>query len=258
MTERLDYFSATLTVACSLIYAILRVFHLQTPTTTSRLAYPAVAIVAFIVGSHFIYLLSFPLGHFPYGYHTKFVVGLGVVHFAIWIMWSLSFAIRFPRIHLGGRVIAFPNPYPPHDPLKNKSLHAMTPITLVGLTIFAMSFELFDFRPIARIIDAHSLWHTFTIPLAVGWWSFFCQDAIEFETSVLQDRSLRGSVADEQKVPLTGSPLLNSMENGGPQLRTPRTPTQPMFAKMASMPGPPRNRTPGRSPRAAPKAERED
>jgi hypothetical protein len=217
-----------------------------------------VAIVAFVVGSHFLYLLSFPLGHFPYGYHTKFVVGLGLVHFAIWILWSLSFAFRYPRFSLGDRVIAFPNPYPPNDPLKNRSLHAMTPITLVGLTILAMSFELLDFRPVARIIDAHSLWHTFTIPLAVGWWSFFCEDAIEFETAVLQDRGLRGLGAGEETMPLTGSPLLNRMEGGGPELRTPRTPSQPMFAKMASMPGPPRNRTPRSSPRPASKAERED
>lgn len=258
LTERLDYFSATITVAFSLIYAILRVLHLQTPLSTSRLAFPAVALVAFLVLSHFTYLLSFPLGRFPYGYHTAFVVCLGMAHNLLWIAWSLSFRIAYPTLTLGSRTIAFPNPYPPHDPRTTPSLNAMTPLSLVILTILAMSLEVFDFHPIFRVADAHSLWHLATIPLAVGWWAFFCQDALDFEGSLMNARFVAGAnIGDDEKMPLA-SPSPIRVTAGMGDLQSVRTPNTPAFAQLAAMPPPPR-RTPRSSPRPSPgRSERED
>jgi hypothetical protein len=60
----------------------------------------------------------------------------------------------------------------------------MTPLALVIVTTMAMMLELLDFAPFARIIDAHSLWHAATIPIALGWWTFLCNDAIELEGSL--------------------------------------------------------------------------
>jgi hypothetical protein len=39
-----------------------------------------------------------------------------------------------------------------------------------------MSLELFDFPPLGRVIDAHSLWHAATILLANGWYKFLIRD----------------------------------------------------------------------------------
>jgi hypothetical protein len=46
-----------------------------------------------------------------------------------------------------------------------------------------MSFELLDFAPLFRLLDAHALWHLATIPLAAGWWRFLTSDAIDLESA---------------------------------------------------------------------------
>lgn len=260
----MDYFSATLTVALSLVYALIRVFQLQTPQSTSKLALPALAIIGFFVVSHFTYLLSFPLGQFPYGYHTKFVVILGLITNLLWVIWSLSFEVPYPKMHVGSLTFSFPQPYPPTDPRsKPRPLNAMTPLSLVILTFVAMSFELMDFRPILRIVDAHSIWHACTIGLAVGWWGFFIQDALDVEgASIFRapagESSMRGlGLGLEEKISstnatsrITPSSGLNSYEDRANY----RTPVTPAFAQMASLPGPPRA---ARSPRT-PKGDRDD
>jgi hypothetical protein len=162
---------------------------LQTPNKTSRLLFPVSAGVVFIVLSHFKYLLSFPLGQFPYGYHTKFNVILGMIHNLLWILWSLRFVVRFPKMHIGTPTrytVEYPLPYPPRNPLdRPRQKDGMTPLALVVVMTLAMSLELLDFAPLARIIDAHSLWHAATIPIALGWWTFLCNDAVEFEGALM-------------------------------------------------------------------------
>jgi hypothetical protein len=168
----------------SLLYTVLRVPSLITPTSTSRLALPVIAGIAFLAISHFTYLLSFPAGHFPYGYHTAFNVVLASVHSLFWILWSASFYAPLPSLKIGGRVLAL-QPYPPQDPIRVKSTNASTPLALVLLTTLAMSLELLDFAPFFRLLDAHALWHLSTIPLAAGWWRFLSSDAIDLETAQL-------------------------------------------------------------------------
>ncbi|ORX35481.1 Per1-like-domain-containing protein [Kockovaella imperatae] len=234
ITERLDYFSATITVAVSLLYAILRVFHLQTPVSTSRLACPISIGLAVLIMSHFTYLLSFPLGSFPYGYHTKFVIALAMVHNIIWILWSLSFHITLPTLTVRGTEIRIPAPYPPNDPRKVVPPTANTPAFLVLLTTLAMSFEILDFPPFLRIADAHAIWHGCTIPLAVAWWSFFCTDAIDFEGSLLDMRGGGVGVGMDEKMPLSGGagghtgPVTRSMAAESP--RTPLDSTSQLGA----------------------------
>ncbi|CAD6885593.1 unnamed protein product [Tilletia controversa] len=47
------------------------------------------------------------------------------------------------------------------------------------LLLLAMSFEVFDFPPIGRALDAHSLWHLATVPLARMWYDWLIRDARE-------------------------------------------------------------------------------
>ena len=235
VTERLDYFSATITVSLSLLYAIFRVFHFQTPLSTSRLVYPITIGLAIVILSHFTYLLSFPLGSFPYGYHTKFVVLLALVHNTIWILWSLAFRIDLPSFNFRSVEVRVPAPYPPNDPRKVIPSTANTPAMLVILTTLAMSFELLDFAPMLRIVDAHSIWHACTIPLAVAWWSFFCSDAIEFEGSLLGVKGGGVGVGMDEKMQLSGG-----AGNGQP-----RTPSN-MGNSLGPMAMPSRPRSPGK------------
>lgn len=221
---------------------------LQTPMSTSRLLFPAAAGVGFLVISHFTYLLSFPLGQFPYGYHTAFNVALGMTHNLIWIIWSLCFVVRFPKLHLGSTTIEWPRPYPPRNPLdRPRQRDGMTPLALVICTTFAMALELLDFAPFGRIVDAHSLWHAATIPIALGWWTFMCNDAIELEGSLMgKPATVIDSVA----------PLLNG-RNAGSSTSTDRRAS----AELAPEDPPPRTpdyisiangSTAGKSPKRSP------
>ncbi|KAK0547140.1 hypothetical protein OC845_004244 [Tilletia horrida] len=45
--------------------------------------------------------------------------------------------------------------------------------------LLAMSFEIFDFPPFFRAIDAHSLWHAATIPIIRIWYDWLIRDARE-------------------------------------------------------------------------------
>lgn len=50
---------------------------------------------------------------------------------------------------------------------------------VVGLTTVASALELFDFPPWRRVLDAHALWHAATAPLAVTWYWFLVEDALD-------------------------------------------------------------------------------
>lgn len=95
--------------------------------------------------------------------------------------------LPFPKLHIGNKyTIQYPRPYPPRNPLdRPRQKDGMTPLALVVVTTLAMSLELLDFAPVARVIDAHSLWHAATIPIALGWWTFLCNDAIELEGAMM-------------------------------------------------------------------------
>ncbi|WWC68296.1 uncharacterized protein I206_102220 [Kwoniella pini CBS 10737] len=243
-TERMDYFSATLTISFTLLYSIIRIFHLQTPISSSKYLFPVSAIIGFIVLGHFTYLLSFPKGQFPYGYHTKFNLLLAAIHNLLWISWSLSFQFPFPKMTFLGKTYTYPKPYPPNDPktTEPKPSEYNTPLILVLLTTLAMSFELFDFAPVGRVIDAHSLWHFFTIPLTIAWWHFMVTDAIELEGSLLSTRGGHGAytaVSDDK----------SEGNEGGRGESDPPVPRTPNFAQLAAGPRLGNLYSPGKSPK---------
>lgn len=226
-TERLDYFSATLTIAFTLLYSIIRILHFQTPLYTSRFLLPACVAVALLVLSHFKYILSFPLGQFPYGYHTMFNLCLGLIHNLLWVLWSFSFRFPYPTLRFGRFLsLSFPYPYPPHNPYKNPSpKESSTPAVLVGLTTLAMSLELWDFAPLFRVIDAHSLWHTATIPLTMGWWHFLMADALELEGSLMGQGGMGVGLLEEP---------IGRRRGGGPLERDADMPMTPTFQELDS------------------------
>lgn len=213
-----------------------------------------------------------------------FNVGLATVHSFAWIGWSASFYIP----SLSG---IWPRPYPPLEPTKYRSVNAATPAILVGLTTLAMSFELLDFAPLLRMLDAHALWHLCTIPLGMAWWHFLAADAIELEGTMMQSRGVSAAGVSaasggSEKMPLSGGLFPNSTgsdstsdPSGQSQAQSqgqaigstsgtdvqspalPQTPSMPNYAKLAAGIGLARNRSPGRSPgRNAPTSgkERED
>lgn len=182
LTEKLDYFSAMTTVAFMLLYAVVRIFGLQTPRTRSPYCFKVAAAFGIFVLAHFVYVSSLAL--FPYGYHVGVAMVLGLMSNTLWILWTLSFYVRIPPVSLGGKVFAWPYPYPPRNPqLTARPSQANTPSILVVLTMLAMSLEILDFPPLRRTLDAHSLWHLATIPLGEMWWRFLIKDANDLQVA---------------------------------------------------------------------------
>ncbi|KAJ7765780.1 Per1-like protein [Mycena metata] len=176
ITERLDYFSAALTIFYALYYTVIRLFHLyptprrnkltlstpDSPPTTS-LTHKAWSLLCILVYfGHISYLTLLP--RFDYVYNIVFNMIIGIAHNTLWLLYSLPASIpvfrRFP-----GR----PRSYRPGFVTEAG--------VFVALTTAATMLELFDFAPFFRVIDAHSLWHLSTAPIAVLWYDFLVQDA---------------------------------------------------------------------------------
>lgn len=172
-TEKLDYFSAALTILCALYFTVIRLFHLY-PTTRTRLTlstsssapniltklWTILCVGAYIC--HVSYLTLLP--RFDYSYNIIFNLIVGMTHNILWLLYALpaSFSIfrRFP-----GQPKSYRPPF------------AGSAAILVAVTTLATLFEVFDFPPLARVIDAHSLWHLSTVPIAVYWYRFLVDDA---------------------------------------------------------------------------------
>jgi hypothetical protein len=173
-TEKLDYFSAALTIFYAFYYTVIRLFHLyQSPPKhrltlatpdhprASSLKYKAWSLLCILVYlSHVSYLTLLP--RFDYLYNIIFNMVIGLSHNALWLVYSLPISAfrRFP---------SRPKSYRPAFVSKAG--------VFVVLTTAASALELFDFPPLARVIDAHSLWHLATAPITVMWYDFLVKDA---------------------------------------------------------------------------------
>ncbi|KAJ3824856.1 Per1-like protein [Lentinula raphanica] len=174
-TEKMDYFSAALTILVALYFTVIRLFHLYalSPSRNSLLAqersprsrlrlklWSATCTLTFL--GHISYLNH--LERFDYSYNVIFNLGIGLAHNIFWLCYSLPSSLsslrRFP-----GRS----RRYRPHFVYK--------PALLVSLITAAMALELLDFPPWFLVFDAHSLWHLSTAPIAYMWYEFLVEDA---------------------------------------------------------------------------------
>lgn len=148
ITEKLDYFSATAWSVTGLFVALVRYFEMRSAAAQLR----TLMLVLLPLAGH-IYYLGFV--HFDYGYNMFVNVLIGVIHGSIWFLW-----------HGQSRR--------PHG------IKAVLTVMAIGC---GMALELFDFPPIAWTFDAHSLWHLWTVPCGIAWFSFW-RDDIDYDISV--------------------------------------------------------------------------
>ncbi|KAI0668401.1 Per1-like protein [Trametes maxima] len=174
-TEKLDYFSAALAILYALYYTVVRLFHIY-PVQRNRItasqpsssksiilvAWTVVCTCAFL--SHISYLTLLP--RFDYTYNMVFNLVIGLAHNILWLTYSLPSRFSIVRRYAGR-----PKFYRPD--------HAAKPAIFALLTTAATALELFDFPPWGGIIDAHSLWHLATAPIAVFWYDFLVEDACD-------------------------------------------------------------------------------
>eukprot|EP01116_Phalansterium_solitarium_P009034 TRINITY_DN2303_c0_g2_i1.p1 TRINITY_DN2303_c0_g2~~TRINITY_DN2303_c0_g2_i1.p1 ORF type:complete len:338 (+),score=75.59 TRINITY_DN2303_c0_g2_i1:102-1115(+) len=136
LTERLDYFSAGLTIVFILYLAITRIFVLRRSTQ----AFVAVPFGAF--AAYHLYYMNFV--SFDYGWNMQVLIAAAVLHGMAWTTWCLW--IR-----------------PPH------ATKLLAPL----LVMSAMSvFEIFDFPPLFGYLDPHSIWHLAIVASSVLWTRF--------------------------------------------------------------------------------------
>ncbi len=124
------------------------------------MSWTLVCSLAFL--GHISYLSLLP--RFDYTYNMIFNLAIGMAHNLLWILYSLPSSLSLIRRYPG-----YPRNYRPR--------HAYKPAMFALLTTVATGLELFDFPPWAGIIDAHSLWHLVTAPIAVFWYDFLMEDA---------------------------------------------------------------------------------
>ncbi|KAL7007861.1 hypothetical protein EMMF5_002508 [Cystobasidiomycetes sp. EMM_F5] len=178
-TEKLDYFSAALSMLCNLYLAIVRIGGIYTPpgqpkpqNHRSILRTALGCSLAIIFVCHVSYLT---FGTFDYGYNMAFNVFIGLFHNALWYAWSAYhyFARISPKRML---VTTRPLSNDPHDS-GLRAPHYWQPAAVLTLLSVAMAFELLDFAPIGRALDAHALWHASTIPIVKWWYDVLVRDA---------------------------------------------------------------------------------
>lgn len=173
ITEKFDYFFAALAILYAVYYTVIRLFHLyssethrpsktKASCTNSRPhALWALTCIVMYLG-HVSYLSLLP--RFDYTYNMAFNLGVGMAHNLLWVAYSLPSAVPLLRRF----------PFRPH---MYRPTYASRAAFFVLTTIFATSLELFDFPPWHRVIDAHSLWHLSTVPIAAFWYDFLVLDS---------------------------------------------------------------------------------
>ncbi|OJT13031.1 Protein PER1 -like protein [Trametes pubescens] len=164
----------TRAILYAVYYTVLRLFHLypverhsltsnqSTTTPTVRVAWTLACSWAFL--GHISYLTFLP--RFDYSYNMIFNLTIGMAHNLLWLCYALP-----SRISVLRRFPGRPKSYRP--------AFATMPAVFALLTTAATALELFDFPPWGRIIDAHSLWHLATVPIALFWYDFLVQDACD-------------------------------------------------------------------------------
>lgn len=141
-TEAWDYSSAVALIGGVLILSLFRTLNLRLEAPRVMYSAPIIAFTA----THILYLNLYT---FDYGLNMKVCLTMGTIQLLLWVFWAL-FTKHPSRVKLW--------------------------IAVIG-TSLGMLLEIYDFPPLFKIFDSHSLWHLVTIPFILVWWSFVCDDA---------------------------------------------------------------------------------
>eukprot|EP00731_Ephydatia_muelleri_P008012 Em0004g350a len=143
-TERLDYFCASAMIVSGLVLQFIRI---TGPSATLwHCLYILLWAVLFL--AHVSYLTLYK---FDYGYNMAASILAGALYTAIWLLWCWR--------HWA----------------KRRYLWKCCAVVLGTTSLLLL--ELLDFPPLWWAFDAHSLWHLFTAPLPLLWYSFLLDDA---------------------------------------------------------------------------------
>lgn len=144
ITEKMDYFSASLLVVTQFYGVIARYL-----ITRSRVWSAAAAIALLLLFFRHVHQLTV---HFDYGYHVTVSVSVGLVNSFCWLLWCYVNRRRQPYVWKCA--------------------------VSISVTVALALLEVLDFPPLLWTFDAHSLWHAGTAPLTILWYSFLTDDCV--------------------------------------------------------------------------------
>ncbi|KAF8319433.1 Per1-like protein [Clavulina sp. PMI_390] len=176
-TEKLDYFSAGLSILFGLYLAVIRLFHLysdsQHPSVLKALIRHTWSILCTISYLSHVSYLTFAT-RFDYGYNILANVVVGMTHNVLWILFAIPATpfTRYPASRHPAESLV-------RNPHQRSRRWVTRPLWCVLLTTLATMLELFDFPPWYRVIDAHSLWHLATAFIIPLWYDFLVEDSLD-------------------------------------------------------------------------------
>lgn len=153
ITERLDYFGASLGISFSLCLAIIRIWKIETWFERCMKVFLPIGTLLLI---HIGYLQFI---HFDYGWNMKVSLTIGVIHSLLWLYNSYR--------HW------------------QDGYHWRMVVLTFGLWSFA-SLEVFDFPPYYGLLDAHALWHGLTPVLGHMFYQWVVDD-VNFQRKAEQE-----------------------------------------------------------------------
>ncbi|KAK6457099.1 Per1-like-domain-containing protein [Scheffersomyces xylosifermentans] len=189
ITETLDYFGASAIILSNFNAIVVRYFSLfKTNTNILSLWY---GILLFVYVSHCVKLLY----NWDYWYNTMANLVVGVSAMVLWCLHALNVKRQYSRNYImynnSIQLLPFETKLLTklnHIGLGQAKLVPVLP-ALFNLWLFVgVSFEFFDWAPIQRLVDAHSIWHLFTILPTIFWYDWNIWD---IEMMKITDKALR-------------------------------------------------------------------
>ncbi|KAG7664285.1 uncharacterized protein J8A68_002200 [[Candida] subhashii] len=171
-TETLDYFGAFAIMLVNLNAIFVRYFELYKKLGLLRLWWFSLMIV-------FIYHCNRLLTNWDYSYNMKTNIATGIFTMVLWILHSLSTLRKYNKNYLvyNNSIQLLPFETKLLNKLNYISIAKSKLIPLIPISnnlflLCGLSLEVKDFPPIARLIDAHSLWHLVTIFPSIIWFDW--------------------------------------------------------------------------------------
>ncbi|PSK40766.1 hypothetical protein C7M61_000421 [Candidozyma pseudohaemuli] len=171
LTETLDYLGAGAIIMANFNAISIRYFELfRAENQRKRQLYQSGLL--FILLCHYLKLAR----KWDYQYNMKYNVVIGLSALAMWVAHSLRVYRRydsqvFNSIQLSPYESKIQQKLGPFCKVRSR-LIPLIPVVLNVYLTTSVSLELFDFAPIAHLIDSHALWHLCTIFPPLIWYDW--------------------------------------------------------------------------------------
>ena len=142
LTERLDYFCASLGIVTSFVLQLIRALHI-------RRILPRLVLLSTALSLYLLHICYLHFVHFDYGWNMLVSLITGLLYSSF----TCAVAVYERRPYMR---------------------------TILGCHLYLWTvalFEVFDFPPLWGLLDAHAVWHGATMWVGVAFWRVMIEDA---------------------------------------------------------------------------------